>query len=39
MEKVSDYIRSLNFGYKKALNSEKIVYHNALARLKSANEI
>ena len=39
MEKISDYIRSLNFGYKKSLNSEKIAYHNALARLKSAHEI
>jgi thioredoxin reductase (NADPH) len=32
-EKVTDHIKSINFGYRKKLNTEKIAYHNKLARL------
>ena len=38
-EKIQDYIRSLNFGYRKKLNTEKIKYYNKLARLLSPHEI
>lgn len=33
MEKINDYIRGLNFGYRKALNNDKVKYYNKLAKL------
>ena len=39
IERVTDYIRSLNFGYRKSLNSEKVDYHNKLAKLIGPNTI
>lgn len=39
MEKINDYIRGLNFGYKKALNAEDVKYYNKLAKLISKHEI
>ena len=38
-ERITDYIKSLNYGYKKKLLDEKIKYYNALASLLSHNEI
>lgn len=38
-EKIQDYIRSLNWGYKKKLNQEGITYYNKLAKLLSPNQI
>lgn len=34
-EKIQNYVRSLNFGYRKKLNNENIKYYNKLARLLS----
>lgn len=39
VEKIDDYIRSLNFGYRKALNSEDVQYYNKYAKLQSKHEI
>jgi pyruvate/2-oxoglutarate dehydrogenase complex dihydrolipoamide dehydrogenase (E3) component len=39
MEKINDYIRGLNHGYKKALNNEKVTYYNKYAQLVSKHEI
>jgi pyruvate/2-oxoglutarate dehydrogenase complex dihydrolipoamide dehydrogenase (E3) component len=39
MEKINDYIKSLNHGYKKALNSENVRYYNKYAKLVSKHEI
>lgn len=33
MEKINDYIRGLNFGYKKALNTDNVKYYNKLAKM------
>ena len=38
-QKIQDYIRSLNFGYRKKLNNEKIKYYNKLAKLLSNHEL
>jgi thioredoxin reductase (NADPH) len=38
-QKIQDHVRSLNFGYRKKLNSEKIKYYNKLAKLLSNHEI
>lgn len=39
MFRINNYIRSLNFGYRKALTSDKVDYYNKLAKLVSRNEI
>ena len=39
IERVTDYIRSLNFGYRKSLNNEKVEYHNKLAKLVGPNTV
>ena len=38
-EKIQNYIRSLNFGYRKKLNTEKIKYYNKLAKMVSKHEV
>ena len=37
--RITDYIKSINWGYKKKLNDEKIQYYNKKARLLTANSI
>lgn len=37
MEKINDYIRSLNHGYKKSLNNENVTYFNKYAQVISKN--
>lgn len=39
LEKINDHVRSLNFGYKKNLMNENVVYFNKLAKFKGANTI
>jgi pyruvate/2-oxoglutarate dehydrogenase complex dihydrolipoamide dehydrogenase (E3) component len=39
INKIDDYIRSLNFGYRKALTTDNVNYYNKLAKLKSKHEI
>ena len=38
-ERITDHIRSLNFGYRKALNTEKVTYYNKLAKMIGPNTI
>lgn len=38
-ERITDYIKSLNWGYRKKCNEEKIAYHNKLAKLLSNHKI
>ena len=38
-ERITDYVKGLNYGYKKKLLDEKINYYNALASLVSQHEI
>lgn len=39
IEAVNNHIKSLNFGYKKELNSAGVDYFNKLAYIKSAHEV
>ncbi len=39
MDRINNYIRSLNFGYRKTLMIDDVDYYNKLAKLKSKNEI
>lgn len=39
MSRINDYIRSLNFGYRKALMTDQVTYFNKLAKLLSKTEI
>ena len=39
MFRINNYIRSLNFGYRKTLMTDDVDYFNKLARLRSKNEI
>lgn len=39
ISRINDYIRSLNFGYRKTLMSDQVTYFNKLARLLSKNSI
>ena len=38
-ERITDYIQSLNFGYRKALTKEKVTYYNKLAKIVGPNTI
>lgn len=38
-EKITDYIKSLNFGYRKTLNNQDVKYFNKLAKFVSANTL
>lgn len=39
MENVQNYIKSLNFGYRKEMNKKKVKYLNAYAELVTPNQI
>ena len=38
-EKITDYIQSLNYGYRKVLNNEKVTYFNKLAKFVGPNQV
>ena len=38
-EKITNYVRSLNFGYRTTLMTENIKYYNSLAKLVSNHEV
>lgn len=39
VENVQNYIKSLNFGYRKELNKRKVKYYNAYAEFLTANRL
>ena len=38
-ERITDHIKSLNFGYRKTLMAENVEYHNKLAKFAGPNTI